>query len=156
MAPELLLPTMFGLQKGVPSQEGDIYALGMTVYQVLTGKWPFFPRREGEVVHAVISGERPPKPENAEEIGMTEILWDLLRECWKEDRTTRPAITKVLDTFCEITGEGKTIDSTRGEFSVPRLNTGNRSSIVSHSSSSTAVSCEWICLCLLFKPSSDG
>jgi len=142
MAPELLLPDKFDLKKGVPSTEADIYALGMTVYQVLTGKWPFFPRREAEVVHAVVSGERPPKPENAEEIGITEVLWDLLRACWREDRTTRPAIAEVLGKFCEITGEGKTTDSILGGFSASRLNTGNRSSLISYSSSLTAVSRE--------------
>jgi serine/threonine protein kinase len=111
MAPELLLPTRFGLDKGVPSKEADIYALGMTVYQVLTGKWPFFPRREAEVFHAVIAGERPPKPENAERIGMTEVVWNLLRECWREDRTARPNISDILGRFCGITGERRTTDS---------------------------------------------
>jgi len=142
MAPELLLPDKFQLKKGVPSPEADIYALGMTVYQVLTGKWPFFPRREAEVVHAVVSGERPPKPGNAEEIGITQLLWNLLTACWCEERTGRPPITEVLSKFCEITGEGKTTDSASGGFSDLRLNTGNRSSIISHSSSSTAVSSE--------------
>ena len=46
MAPELLYSAKFGLEKGLPSKEADIYALGMTVYQVLTGKWPFYPKRE--------------------------------------------------------------------------------------------------------------
>ena len=111
MAPELLLPDKFQLKKGVPSLEADTYALGMTVYQVLTGKWPFFPRREAEVVYAVVSGERPAKPENAEEIGITDVLWNLLTACWCEERTARPPITEVLSKFCEITGEDKTTDS---------------------------------------------
>jgi hypothetical protein len=38
VASELLLSTKFGLDKGIPSKEADIYALDMTVYQVLTGK----------------------------------------------------------------------------------------------------------------------
>ena len=142
MAPEILLPGRFNLTKGVPSPEADIYALGMTVYHVLTGNWPFFPRREGEIVHAVVRGERPAKPENAGEIGMTEVLWDLLSACWRENRTARPAITEVLNKFCEITGEGKTTDFTFWGFSDLRVNTGNRSSVVSQSSSLTAVSCE--------------
>ena len=80
MAPELLLPNKFGLDKGVPSREADVYTLGMAVYQVLTSELPFFPRREAEITHAVTSGQRPPKPENAEEIGITEALWDLLHQ----------------------------------------------------------------------------
>jgi serine/threonine protein kinase len=38
VAPELILSTKFGLDKGIPSKEADIYALGVTVYQVLMGK----------------------------------------------------------------------------------------------------------------------
>ena len=142
MAPELLLPPKFRLDKGIPSKEADIYALGMTVYQVLMGEWPFYPRREGEVILSVISGERPPKPENAEEIGMTEAVWDLIRDCWKEDRTARPTITEVLKRFCEITGESKTTDSMLEEFAPPRLDAGNRNSVVSQSSSLATAQCE--------------
>ena len=116
MAPELLHSARFGLEKGVPSKEADIYALGMTVYQVLTGQWPFYPKREAEVVLAVISGKRPPKPENAEEIGMTGVVWELMGKCWREDRTKRLNILQVLKKFCIITGEGQTIDA-----AVPQL-----------------------------------
>ena len=151
MAPELLLPPKFRLDKGIPSKEADIYALGMTVYQVLMGEWPFYPRREGEVILAVISGERPPKPENAEEIGMTEAVWDLIRDCWKEDRTARPTITEVLKRFCEITGESKTTDSMLEEFAPPRLDAGNRNSVVSQSSSLATAQCESSHLCSLSK-----
>ena len=142
MAPELLLPADFGLDKGIPSKEADVYALGMTVYQVLTDKWPFFPRREAEVIHAVISGERPPKPENGEEIGMTEVLWDLLRGCWKEDRTARPTIAEVVKRFCEITSSGKTTDSALEGFPAPRLDVGKRGSGTSQNSTSTTDLCE--------------
>ena len=97
MAPELLLPTKFGLEKMAPSKEADVYAFGVTMYQVLTGKRPFRPVRKAGIIRAVISGERPTKPENAEEIGMTDSLWNLLRDCWKEDRKTRPNIHHVVD-----------------------------------------------------------
>lgn len=142
MAPELLRPDKFDLSKGVPSKEADVYALGMTVYQVLTGRWPFFPKREVEVGLAVISGQRPLKPENAEEIGMTEVLWNLMERCWRADRATRPPTTEVLREFYEITGENKTTDTFGG--STTRLSTGNRSSLVS----SLTTSREWSRLCL--------
>ena len=142
MAPELLVPSLFNLEKGVPSKEADIYALGMTVYQVLTGRWPFFPKRETEITHAIVSGERPSKPENANEIGLTEVVWDLLEECWREDRTTRPDISKLLRIFCDITGERKTIDSTIG-MAPPQLDVaGKRDSVDSQSLSLATRSCE--------------
>lgn len=142
MAPELLLPSKFGLDKGVPSKEADVYALGMTVYQVLTGKWPFFPKREGEIVHSVISGVRPPKPKNAEEIGITEVVWNLLKECWGEDRMTRPTIVEVLRKFLEVTDERRTTGPTLRELKTPRLKTSNQCSAVSQWLHMATVSCE--------------
>ncbi|KAF9645573.1 kinase-like protein [Thelephora ganbajun] len=140
MGPELLFPDKFDLAKAVPSKEADIYALGMTVYQVLTGEWPFFPMREAEIMHAVISGKRPPKPESAEEIGLTKVMWDLLGECWREDRTKRPNISEILGKFREVTGERGTTDSTI-EVAGLRLGiAGNRNSVVSQSSSLTTLS----------------
>ena len=105
MAPELLHPTKFGLDKGVPSKEADIYAFGMTAFQVLTSKRPFLSRRKAVIIHAAITGERPAKPENVEGMGMAEIVWDLLSECWREDRTTRPNSLDILKKLCDITGK---------------------------------------------------
>jgi len=136
MAPELL-STRFGLDRPVPSKEADIFALGMTTYQVMTGKTPFSQIGEGWIIHAVISGERPAKPENAKQIGMSYIVWDLLTECWREDRTKRPNISDVLRRFCEITDERNTIDSMIG----PQLDIGvSRDSFYSER---VPVRCEW-------------
>jgi len=102
MAPELFLPAKFGLTKVKPSKEADIYALGMTIYQVSTGKLPFPQRRKARVMYAVMLGGRPAKPENAEEIGMTDVVWDLLKGCWEEERMTRPNAAEVLKKFYKI------------------------------------------------------
>jgi serine/threonine protein kinase len=142
MAHELLLPNMFGLDKGLPSKEADIYAVGMTVYQVLTGRWPFFPKREIEIIHAVISGERPSKPENAGKIGITEAMWDLLEECWRRDRMARPDISRILRVFCDITGERNTIDSALGTTPLQLDVPGRRDSVDSQNCSLTTGSCE--------------
>ena len=138
MAPELLLSAKYGLEKGVPSKEADIYALGMTIYQVLTGRWPFFPKREAEVMLTVLSGNRPTKPENAEGIGMTDTLWNLAEECWKEDRSKRPDISNVLGRFCEITGESIAIDS--ADMAGSRPDNGKRHYVVPQFRTVTACS----------------
>ena len=93
--------------------------------------------REARIIHAVISGERPAKPENAKQIGMIDTVWDLLRECWREDRTKRPNISAVLRRFCDITHESKTSDS-KIEMAGPRLDI-----TVSRGSEGAPVQCEW-------------
>ena len=127
MAPELLHPARYGLEKGVTSKEADVYALGMTVHQVLTGQWPFFPKREEEIMLAVLSGDRPSKPENAEAIGMTDAVLSLLEECWKEDRSMRPDISNILGRFCAITGERITTDLV--DVVMPQSDNGIRNSV---------------------------
>ena len=39
MAPELLVPSKFGLKKYMPLKEADIYAMGMVIYQVRTTRY---------------------------------------------------------------------------------------------------------------------
>jgi len=38
MAPELLVPSRFGLEKCTPTKEADIYATAMVIYQVRTAR----------------------------------------------------------------------------------------------------------------------
>ena len=40
MAPELLVPSMFGMDKCRLTKEADIYAMGMVIYQVRTARCP--------------------------------------------------------------------------------------------------------------------
>jgi len=39
---------------------------------------------------------------------MTDVLWDLLKECWREDRTMRPNIRDAQRRLCDIVGERET------------------------------------------------
>ncbi|KAF9647925.1 kinase-like protein [Thelephora ganbajun] len=138
IAPELL-STRLGLDRAVPSKEADIFALAMTIYQVLTGKCPFSQMREARIIGAVISGERPTKPGNAKQIGMTNAVWDLLRECWRDDRTKRPTISVILRRFCDTINEAKTTDSRIEEAGLRLDFTDNHGSFRSET---TLVRCE--------------
>lgn len=114
MAPELLAPSRFGLDGCAPSKEADIYAIGMTIYQVgtarflahtladlfvqvLTGTPPFGKLPMPEVVSRVLEGERPIKPVNATELGLSDEVWKLLEDCWQPQRALRPSVKDVLD-----------------------------------------------------------
>ena len=66
MSPELLHPNQFGLKDSRPTRESDCYALGMVIYEVLSGKAPFAALKDFMVMRKVTDGERPERPEGAE------------------------------------------------------------------------------------------
>jgi len=92
MAPELIYPAKFNLPQSKVSREGDIYAFGMVIYEIVTGVRPFGIEgfRPEEVVFVVLDGKRPAKPEDVEAVGFGRAIWDLVEKCWLEDRMQRP------------------------------------------------------------------
>ena len=112
MSPELLVPSKFGLERPNTTPEADIYAFGLVIYQVcdqdpgclssahmaqvLTGELPFRGLRKEELVHNVVEGVRPPKPENASAIGFSDSLWRFTQRCWNGDPQSRPKDAEVV------------------------------------------------------------
>ena len=92
MAPELMYPSKFGLRGPQLSREADIYSFGMAMYEVVTGIRPFGAEgmRYEELMFVVMEGGRPAKPDDAETVGFRNGLWDLVEQCWSQDRTQRP------------------------------------------------------------------
>ena len=112
MAPELPFLSIFGRSNSFPTQEGDIYAFGMTIlqvmyctvitsffssidHQVLTGQQPYYGLQLSEIGFLVENGGRPDKPVNAEDIGISDPLWELVRSCWDGDKMRRPPIQEI-------------------------------------------------------------
>jgi hypothetical protein len=56
MSPELLNPEKFGLKESRPTKEADCYALGMVIYEVLSGQKPYAPRKGPVVIQKVLAG----------------------------------------------------------------------------------------------------
>lgn len=112
MSPELLDSSRFG-SKGRPTRESDCYALGMLIYevrrlhssrrplinrsQVLTGLRPFYYLHSYSPVLAVVRGERPEKPRDAEALGFSNRLWELVQWCWNESSSARPTARHLYD-----------------------------------------------------------
>jgi len=95
-SPELLDPERFGFKRSRPTKESDCYALGMTVYEVLSGRTPFSPSVPSAVIWKVLGGERPQRPQGEEERPFTEAIWRLLEDCWKPQPSDRVSVRAVL------------------------------------------------------------
>ena len=93
MSPELLDPEGFGLNKCRPTKESDIYALGIVVYEVLSGQIPYSQLRTPIVMWKVLEGMRPERPQG--EL-FTDVIWSVLERCWKPQPSDRPGGTVVL------------------------------------------------------------
>jgi hypothetical protein len=96
MSPELLDPDQFGFKDHRPTKESDCYALGMVIYEVLSGRAPFAPHRSLAVIQKVTKGERPTRPEGVEGTWFTDDLWTMLTQCWVPQPKSRPGIEAVL------------------------------------------------------------
>ncbi|KAG0559099.1 hypothetical protein KC19_10G079300 [Ceratodon purpureus] len=99
-APEILQTLkerMISEKPEVFSRASDIYAYGMTCYEVLTGKLPFedhpLRNKTSLLTHQVINHDlRPEIPKYVED-------WahNLLNRCWQSDPRARPSVGEILD-----------------------------------------------------------
>ncbi|KAG8896306.1 hypothetical protein FRB99_008952 [Tulasnella sp. 403] len=80
------------------SYASDIYAFGMTIYEVLTGSIPFHGREPTAIIHAVAHGnERPSKPKSLLGDESHGYLWEIAERCWEKEPEDRPPIETVLE-----------------------------------------------------------
>ena len=121
MSPELLDPERFGIPESEdnrPTRQSDCYALGMVIYearssdhircgrqltggtQVLCGHHPYLEfESDIFVVHKIMEGVRPKKPEGAKRLGFSDELWKTVKQCWLEDRNARPGVGAILSSL---------------------------------------------------------
>ena len=100
MSPELLDPERFGLVESCPTKESDCYALGMVVYEVLSGQTPFAPSPLPPVIWKVLEGQRPERPRGKGGALFTDDLWEVLGLCWKhkpDERTNAKVVLQCLE-----------------------------------------------------------
>lgn len=102
MSPERLDPNRFNLEDGRPTKESDCYALGMVIYEVLSGKAPFAALTDYTIMRKIIEGERPGRPEGAQGLWFTEDLWEMLNQCWAAQQESRPSIEVVLECLEQV------------------------------------------------------
>jgi len=96
MSPELLDPKSSKLEDSRPTKQSDVYALGMLVYEVLSGQKPFSGYMDVAVMQKVIRGERPQRPQGESGERFVNDIWEMLELCWKAEWDDRPSVESIL------------------------------------------------------------
>ncbi|KAJ7912675.1 kinase-like domain-containing protein [Mycena leptocephala] len=96
MAPELLTGSRYRVTS-------DVYAFGMTLYELYTDEIPLFSVPYADFVDLVVRhGGRPERPEPGEGRTMTDELWELAEQCWATDPHKRPTATQIHDSITHM------------------------------------------------------
>jgi serine/threonine protein kinase len=89
MSPELLVPDQFNLKESCPTKASDCYALGMVIYEILSGKIPFYEDSTYAAVLKILEGKRPTRPQESKGGRFTDGIWEMLGRCWRHQPTHR-------------------------------------------------------------------
>jgi hypothetical protein len=106
-SPELLNPTKFGVTENIFTKQSDCYALGMVIYEVLSGQQPYAPSEGPGLLQKVLDGERPERPHGSQGVGFTDSIWQTLERCWDPDPDCRPRLNIVLRCLQEFTKQSR-------------------------------------------------
>ena len=96
-----------------PTNESDMYSLAMVVIevqvpyltqipvsnsfghpQIFTGKYPFEPYSNVQVIILLTQDKRPEKPSHEQ---FSQKIWTLTQKCWDKDPKERPKVSEVLN-----------------------------------------------------------
>ena len=93
MSPELFDPE---IEDHRPTKYSDCYALGMVIYEVLSGHIPFYQLANRAISGKILRGDRPERPQGAEGVWFTDEVWGVLGSCWTTQPESRPSIEDVF------------------------------------------------------------
>ena len=97
MSPELFDANQSDPEGTRPTRQSDCYALGMVIYEVLSGQVPFASFHYCIAVRKIIEGERPRRPGGLEGMQFTDDLWRMLNQCWAAQPQRRPNVRDILE-----------------------------------------------------------
>ncbi|KAG9075317.1 hypothetical protein FRC06_010154, partial [Ceratobasidium sp. 370] len=99
-----------------PSRAADVYALGMTILEIMTGKVPFHEKSDRAVYGAIREQNLPSRPRENIPVGSQDgdKLWQLITDCWVYEPAKRPPAAKVAAMMNKITQKGLSKKSDSG------------------------------------------
>ncbi|CAE6436137.1 unnamed protein product [Rhizoctonia solani] len=89
MAPEILQ----GFTRKSPA--GDVYALGLTILEIITGQVPFSEWSDQEILNIIII--RRATPTRPQALNSDNRFWALLIRCWDRNPSSRPLAADVYE-----------------------------------------------------------
>ena len=112
--PLYMAPEVFDDERGGYNFKVDVYAYGMVLYELATGRKPFDDMKLPtmfKLFKRVLSGERPEIPD------YVNPLWgELMKRCWAENPDDRPTMKEVVDTILQHRDEFALNDCDVNEF----------------------------------------
>ena len=132
MSPELLDPEKFGQSTRKPTAESDCYALGMVVYEILSGTKPYGASISFATLRSILEGERPKRPQGEAGKLFAENIWSMVERCWKPQPKERASAKDVL--WC-LGGNPPTVGEADDQSDAEGSNVGYVSSVSSCSRS---------------------
>jgi serine/threonine protein kinase len=81
---------------GRQTKGSDCFALGMVIYEVLSGKRPFATDKDSVIARMILDGHRPRRPQGKEGGLFTDVIWGALELCWKDQPQDRISVSAIL------------------------------------------------------------
>jgi len=78
------------------SKAADGFAFAMFAVEVFTGKIPLEDETQATSALWILREDRPRMPENAQEVGLTGEMWELVESCWQRDPDERPTVEEIV------------------------------------------------------------
>ncbi|KAG8896675.1 hypothetical protein FRB99_008762 [Tulasnella sp. 403] len=80
-------------QSAPKSEKSDVYAFGITIYEVLSGKMPYEELVDAAVYYKVSQDYRPPRSPKFSPVGQSyATIWNVAEKCWQGDPADRPTM----------------------------------------------------------------
>jgi len=64
--------------------------------KVFTGGNPFGELTTPIITSKIIDGGQPARPQEAQELGLTDFVWEMTVRCWHQDPPQRPTMLEVV------------------------------------------------------------